>query len=1195
MRMALANFPEHMCNRTPSENDTFHPTISDATFPVIIDSGASVCYTNDLSDFTSEVKSVKPMDIQGIASNLTATATGNLTWLVEDSNGIQTKIETQALYVPGLPIRLLSPQHLGYNYGHETDIFTVRARTSTLKWNSTEKIIHHDKSTNLPILHATNELSNRQLKATMCAFTASTALPTLTSFQQTLLEEHNRLGHVPMEIIQAITPVSNIFPQGSKTCPIPMCISCTYGKQHRRNYMKSNAGQITKENSTPGDLVSVDQFESSLLGRYISTIGRSDRTPIRYCTLFRDNSSRMMFAHMQSNTNALQTLEGKSKFERFCKSHGVFVKKYRADNGVFASNAFVQDIKQNQQSISYSCTGAHFQNGVAERGIRVVTEWARTSLLHAGLLWDKVTPNLWPYAVLYCIDVWNNTPSRSNPAPVEVFSDTTKADRSHFHPFGCPVYILNRNLSEGTSIPRWNSRSSQGIYLGRSPNHATTVSLVLNLATGHISAKYHLLFDDKFETIRQQDSGKPKTTWNKLYFKQILANNIEQPKQSMPSFNETQSDEERTETKTKSGRISKPPSRLTYAYYSETLSDMDHSDDTKASSQKDPGLKAFISSLEEHAIVSDDPAYKQLFKTSVSDNSFDPYALAGKYSKDIPSPRDALSGEFRQQFLDAEDAELQQLQDLNTWSIVPRSNVKDEDAILKATWAYRIKRLPTGEIRKFKARFCARGDLQKQGINFTDTYSPVISWSTVRLCFILAEKYNLISHQCDYANAFCQSPINDDLYMDIPPRFEVDDTLKRIRRKPKDAGKRTTHAKIKRKRRGKRKGRYIPSKANRYLLKLNMSLYGLRQAGRNWFLYLRDYLLEIGFAQSSIEPCLFYSDKIVILVYTDDTIFIATDQQTLDSTLKLLREKFNLTDENDFKTFLGIHLDKTIDGHLHLTQPNLITKVINLTGLTNGKHVPTPATTILTKDEHGLQRETTWNYRQVVGILNYIASNTRPDITFAVHQVARFCNDPKLSHEKAIKRIVRYLIGTRDKGITVNPTDNHFLQCYVDADFCGLWTKDTADDPSSVRSRTGYVLMFCGIPLLWVSKLQTEVALSTVEAEYIALSQSMRDLIPTRQLLLDLSEIFQLVPQDKMKSISTVFEDNTGATELARCPKMRPRTKHIAIKYHHFRDHVANGNVQVENISTHDQIADIFTKPLTEAKFAHLRKFLIGW
>jgi len=282
--------------------------------------------------------------------------------------------------------------------------------------------------------------------------------------------------------------------------------------------------------------------------------------------------------------------------------------------------------------------------------------------------------------------------------------------------------------------------------------------------------------------------------------------------------------------------------------------------------------------------------------------------------------------------------------------------------------------------------------------------------------------------------------------MEISPRFEIDDTLKCIKRKPKDTVKRTTHAKIKRKRRGKGKRQYNPSKINRYLLKLNMSLYGLRQAGRNWFLYLKDYLLEFGFAQSSIEPCLFYSDKIVI----DDTIFIATDQQTLDSTLKSLREKFTLTDENDFKTFLGIHLDKTIDGHLHLTQPNLITKVIELTGLTNGKGLPTPATTILAKEEHGLERETTWNYRQVVGILNYIDSNTRPDITFAVHQVARFSNDPKRSHEKAVKRIIRYLVGTRDKGIPIDPTDDHFLQCYVDADFCGLWTKDTADDPSSV-------------------------------------------------------------------------------------------------------------------------------------------------
>jgi len=137
--------------------------------------------------------------------------------------------------------------------------------------------------------------------------------------------------------------------------------------------------------------------------------------------------------------------------------------------------------------------------------------------------------------------------------------------------------------------------------------------------------------------------------------------------------------------------------------------------------------------------------------------------------------------------------------------------------------------------------------------------------------------------------------------------------------------------------------------------------------------------------------------------------------------------------------------------------------------------------------------------------------------------------------------------------------------------------------------------MFCGTPLLWCSKLQTEVALSTVEAEYIALSQSMRDLLPTQQLLKELQEIFQLPKSKSPTATSTIFEDNAGALELARCPKMRPRTKHIGVKYHHFRDHVKNGNVNIQAISTSDQIADIFTKPLPEGKCLRLRKFMIGW
>ena len=143
-------------------------------------------------------------------------------------------------------------------------------------------------------------------------------------------------------------------------------------------------------------------------------------------------------------------------------------------------------------------------------------------------------------------------------------------------------------------------------------------------------------------------------------------------------------------------------------------------------------------------------------------------------------------------------------------------------------------------------------------------------------------------------------------------------------------------------------------------------------------------------------------------------------------------------------------------------------------------------------------------------------------------------------------------------------------------------------------SRTGYVIRFMGCPIVWVSKLQTEIALSTTEAEYIALSQAMRDVIPLMTIIEELSEVLQLV-KEKPKIYCTVFEDNNGALELAKTPRLRPRTKHISLKYHHFRDQVKNGKVKIEAIDTKIQIADIFTKPLPKDQFQTLRKLFLGW
>jgi hypothetical protein len=199
----------------------------------------------------------------------------------------------------------------------------------------------------------------------------------------------------------------------------------------------------------------------------------------------------------------------------------------------------------------------------------------------------------------------------------------------------------------------------------------------------------------------------------------------------------------------------------------------------------------------------------------------------------------------------------------------------------------------------------------------------------------------------------------------------------------------------------------------------------------------------------------------------------------------------------------------------------------------------------------------------IVGMLTYLSMSSRPDIAFGVYQCARFSTCPMHIHEIAIHCICCYLQATPNKGYILQPTPNHHnLDCYVDADFAGLWTEASSSESTSVKSRTSFVILFANCPVLWVSKLQTEVALSTIEAEYISLSQAMRDLIPMQALLTELTTLTCLT-FDMTTTYSTIFEDNKGCVELANAPKMRPRTKHIALQYHHFHSHVASGDIKI--------------------------------
>ena len=262
----------------------------------------------------------------------------------------------------------------------------------------------------------------------------------------------------------------------------------------------------------------------------------------------------------------------------------------------------------------------------------------------------------------------------------------------------------------------------------------------------------------------------------------------------------------------------------------------------------------------------------------------------------------------------------------------------------------------------------------------------------------------------------------------------------------------------------------------------------------------------------------------------------------------------------------------------------------------NEKETPMKVEAPLGTDPNGKPRRFAhrWNYASAVGMLLYL-THTRPDISIAVHQCASFTHGPKASHEEAILRICRYLKGTKDMGLIYKPTNDLVVDCYVDADFAGLWGAEDPQDPVCVKSRTGFVITVANCPVMWVSKLQTEVALSTLHAEYVALSQSLRDLLPFKELVKEMTTALDMdAGKLEFVSKSTVYEDNQGAIVVATSPRMTPTSKHIAVKYHWFRQHVGKA-FTIEKIESKFQKADIFTKGLQGKSFTDIRKLLCGW
>ena len=196
-----------------------------------------------------------------------------------------------------------------------------------------------------------------------------------------------------------------------------------------------------------------------------------------------------------------------------------------------------------------------------------------------------------------------------------------------------------------------------------------------------------------------------------------------------------------------------------------------------------------------------------------------------------------------------------------------------------------------------------------------------------------------------------------------------------------------------------------------------------------------------------------------------------------------------------------------------------------------------------------------FHYRSVIGKLNLLEKSTRPDVSVSIHQCARFSERPKHSHAEAVKRLGRYLLATQDKGLIICLNTHKYFECWVDADFSGNWRQqDAHNDPMMSKSCLGWIVHFAGPPISWASRIQTITALSTTEAEYIALSTSLREVIQLMGMLKEATEQGVQIDNLPPKIYCTVFQDNSRALELARLPKVCPRTKHINLSFHHFSE-----------------------------------------
>ena len=1243
-------------------HETLHHLTKEHCFPVIWDSGASISISSFRSDFVGPIN--KPpfhIRLQGIAKGLTIQGVGHVAWSFMDNHGMLRTLKLPAYYVPGATARLLSTTSLLQAYPNE--YIQQESGRLILSGNLSDNLVGievlTDPRSNLHIANAYDSSVSDTVHSafTVALSTTSARNANLNPAEKELLRWHLRLGHLSFKKVQFLLqsgalafsePLRRLQTSAARLTSCPMCASCQYGKQRRTpapgrtvHTIRERQGALKVDDLFPGQKVSVDHFLSSTRGHLKHTYGKEDtKSQFSGGAIFVDHASGYIFISHQVHMTTHETLTSKEAFEAHCRDVGIVVAEYLSDNGsAFTSAAYRAHLQTFSQISRFAGVGAHHHNGIAERSIQTVMSIARTMLLHAAIHWPDVSDAaLWPLAVDHAVRLHNLMPNPSTGiSPHDLFTKTrwSQTNFQHFHVWGCPVYVLDKTISDGKKLPRWKPRSSRQVYVGLSDKHASSVPLCLSLESGAITPQFHVVFDEDFTTVGSDPSNLPDFTtpeWQELFGASTYQYMLDPDDEAAQAVLDQTHDDPpaRLDSVSQAINIHLPPQPLSTPpppVLSPTpISSPFPVDESPpplpppslpqreivgaplpAPQQREldtqpsvvipavPTLQTTLPAQQrEQPVAQPAPAIPlppslpdrpsrqrrpptrygfdgtqgkgylsatfnletiQAFLTSVHHPAPIPSALKARAVKDpdLLSFNDAMNSPDKTKWMDAAQKEITALESKDTWEEVPMSDAKAK--IIPGTWVFRIKRNPAGDIKKYKARYCVRGDLEDD--DEEDNFAPVVSWSTVRLFLVLTCILEWTTVSLDFTNAFVQSVLDSPVWVHVPRGF-------------------------------------VSKLGQGHCLQLKRSLYGLRRSPKLFYETCTAGFAKLGFTQSKFDPCLLYKPGMLIVIYVDDCGVGAANPNDIDQLVDDLRNLgFELTREGDFSEFFGIKLHKRFDGSLLLTQRGLIDKILKATSLEDCKPNTLPSSTPLGSDPDGPPMNESWSYPSVIGMLLYLSTNTRCDIAFAVSQVARFSATPKQSHATAVKSIIRYLKRTADQGMILRPSGRLDLDLYVDADFCGLFKHEIDSNPDSARSRTGYVVMLSGFPLIWKSQLQTSIACSTLEAEYTALSYSLKALIPLKRLLVEAATKLNLSPSIRTSIRARVFEDNQGAYFLATNHRITNRTRYFLNKWHWFWD--LSHEFDLYKIDSHGQFADYFTKPLPRELFDHNRLLVQGW